>query len=211
MPPPRSPRNTAATRERRALVGALDAEESKRLLAALLDAHPELVAEAGDLAGAQHGGLTAEDVAEDVASALGDLAVEDIWSRSGNQPDGAYVEPIEAAWELVEKAVAPFVEDLARRARLGRREEAAAICQGALLGLYRVSQEGEFLDGWAPDSLEESAGLVIETWQKGGGRARAAPRERERAAMRAFASKALPEWTFVTRMLGRAPKRRRRA
>ena len=114
MPAARSPRRSKATRERRALVDALDAAETKHLLATILDAHPELVAEAADLADAQLGDLTLEDVAEDVMFELGLLHVEDIWERSGAQLDGQYVEPIEAAWEVVEEAVAPFIEDLAR-------------------------------------------------------------------------------------------------
>ena len=65
---------------------------------------------------------------------------------------------------MVEEAVAPFIHDLARRLELGRRAEATVLCQGTLLGLYRVSQEeGDFLDGHAPDSLEEVAALAITT------------------------------------------------
>lgn len=155
MPPARSSTQTRATRQRRALVSALDAAETKRLLAALLDAHPE----------------------------------------------------------LVEEAVAPFIEDLARRTELGRRAEAVALCQGTLLGLYRLSQEEEeFLDGHAPDSLEDAAALALATWKKSGkGRARTGTRAKEWEAMRSFVSDALPEWrSFLTRTLGRIPTRDRR-
>jgi hypothetical protein len=163
---------------------ALDATESKRLLAAILAAHPELVAEAAELADAQLGAVTVEDVAEDVAFAVGELHVEDVWERSGPRADGEYVEPTEAAWTVVEEAVAPFIHDLARRLELGRRAEATVLCQGTLLGLYRVSQEeGDFLDG-RPDSLEEVAALAIATWKKGrAGRATAGGRAEEWAAI----------------------------
>jgi len=208
MPLPHSRSTTRTARAGRALLDALDATESKRLLAAILAAHPELVAEAADLADAQLGALTVEDVAEDVALALGELHVEDIWERSGPQADGEYAEPIEAAWAVVEEAVAPYIADLARRIDLGRRAEATVLCQGTLLGLYRVSQEeGDFLDGHAPDSLEEVAALAIATWKKGrAGRATARGRAEEWAAMGTFVSLALPEWrSFLTRALGSRP------
>lgn len=137
----RSSRKSRAKRGRRALLDALDAAETRRVLVALLDAHPELVAEATALAEAQLGEVTVEDVAEDVGFALGQLQVEDIWQRAGTQPDGEYVDPTDAAWELVEEAAAPFFEDLERRLGLGRSAEAMAVCQGILLGLYRLSRK----------------------------------------------------------------------
>jgi hypothetical protein len=187
-------------------VEKLDAAEARRLLASLLDAHPELSAEAADLADAELGAVTAEEVAENVAFELGALRVEDVWERSGARADGSYVEPGEAAFEIVEEVVSPLLQELGRRAKLGRRKEAAAICQGILLGLYRVAQEeGEFLDGWAPDSLEDAARLAVEAWRKGGqpaNRRRARP-DCETADMQEFVSEALPEWRpFLTRMIG---------
>ena len=210
MPPPRAPRRTRTAHAGRASLDALDATEAKRLLATILDAHPELVAEAGDLADAQLAAVTVEDVAEDVALALGALHVEDIWERSGTHADGEYVEPTEAAWAVVEEAVAPFIEDLARRVELGRRAETTVLCQGTLLGLYRVSQEeGGFLDGHAPDTLEEAATLAVATWKKrGGGQSAAGARAEEWTAMGRFVSAALPEWrSFLTRGLGRMSTR----
>ncbi len=89
MPPARSSTQPRAKREQCALVDALDAAELKRLLVALLDAHPELVAEAAVLADGQLGAVTVKGVAEEVAFALGLLEVESIWERSGSQPGGA--------------------------------------------------------------------------------------------------------------------------
>jgi hypothetical protein len=155
------------------VVDALDGAEAKQLLATLLDAYPELLTEVADLAEAELGAVTAEDLAEEVAFALEGLSVEDIWERAGTQPDGSYLEPTEAAWEVVEEAVAPFIADLTRRVELGRRAEAIALCQGVLLSLYSISHgEGEFLDGHAPDTLEEAAASALESWRKGSCRTR---------------------------------------
>lgn len=137
-------------------------------------------------------------------------SVEDIWERAGSHADGSYVEPTEAAWEIVDEAVAPFLADLTRRTELDRRAEATAICQGMLLALYRVSEgDDEFLEGHAPDTLEEAAHGAVEGWKKGlKGSGRSGGSARELAAMRSFVSNGLPEWrSFLSRVLGQAQAR----
>jgi hypothetical protein len=213
MPRSGAPSAPKKARDHRALVDALAGAEAKRLLAALLDAHPELLTEVAGLAEAELGAVTAEDVAEDVAFALEGLSVEDIWERAGTQPDGSYMEPTEAAWEVVGEAVTSFIADLTRRVGLGRRVEATALCQGMLLGLYRSSQEeGEFLDGHAPDTLEEAAVGAVEAWKKGStAKAGSGPGARELAAMCRFLSDAVPEWEpFLRRTIGPTRKKGKR-
>lgn len=210
MSRPDSAKTAKQASRHRAVVDALDGTEAKQLLAALLDAHPGLLAEVAGLADGQLGAVTAESTAAEVAFALEGLSVEDIWERAGSHADGSYVEPTEAAWEVVEEAVAPFLADLRRRVELGRGAEATALCRGVLRGLYSISQaDGEFLDGHAPDTLEEAAASAVEAWKKGtGGRAGSAAGARELAAMRSFLSEALPEWaSFLRRTLGRAAKK----
>ena len=214
MPRRGSPKTAKATRDRRAVLDSLDGAEAKRLLGTLIDAHPDLLVEVAALTDEQLGAVTAESMAEEVAFALEGLSVEDVWERAGAHADGSYVEPTEAAWEVVEKTVAPFLADLARRAALGRAAEATAICQGVLLALYRVSDgDGEFLEGHAPDTLEGAAVGTVEVWRMGRmgrrGRARSGGQAREVAAMRSFVSNALPKWrSFLSRALGRAPAAR---
>ena len=213
MPRPDSPSTSKRARDRRAVVDALDGAEAKQLLATLLDAYPELLTEVADLAEAELGAVTAEDLAEEVAFALEGLSVEDIWERAGTQPGGSYLEPTDAAWEVVEEAVAPFIADLTRRVELGRRAEATALCQGVLLSLYSISHgEGEFLDGHASDTLEGAAASAVEAWKKGSrDRAGSGVRARELAAMRRFLSDALPDWEpFLRRTIGPIHKKRTR-
>jgi len=150
-----------AVRGGRALIDALEPIEAKRLLGSLLDTRPDLVPEVAALADAKLGEVSVESVAEEVAWAIGELRVEDIWDGSGSQPDGSYVDPTEAAYAVVDDALAPFVQDLERRLGLGREDEAAGVCQGILLGLYQVKVQcrdrgNEFLDGYAPDAIEEA-------------------------------------------------------
>jgi len=204
-----------AARGERSLIDALEPIEAKRLLGSLLDTRPDLVPEVAALADAKLGEVSVESVAEEVAWAIGELRVEDIWDGSGSQPDGSYVDPTEAAYAVVDNALAPFVQDLERRLGLGREDEAAGVCQGILLGLYQVKVQcrdrgNEFLDGYAPDAIEEAAGFVLESWKKTGGRAD--PRRgRSWAGMRRFVSEDLPGWRSpLLRVLGRPPKKRSR-
>jgi hypothetical protein len=200
-------------RGQRRTIDALDPPEAKRLLGALLDGRPDLLAEVAGLASRELGAVSVEGVAADVARAVGRLGIEDAWDRSGRRSDGSFVEETEAAWGVVEDAVEPFVRDVERRIRLGRDEEALALCQGSLLGLYRVEQEqGEqFLDGHAPDAIGDVAWWVADTWRKSGGRARPR-RARDRAAMRTFVSQALPDWErFLAPVVGKERRGRGRS
>jgi len=202
-------RRAKARRDPRGLVDALGARAAQELLGRLLDARPDLVEEAAALAGPDLGAVSVERVADEVARAVGALDIHDVWSRSGRQQDGRYIEPTEATWIVLEEAIHPFLRDLERRIQLGREPEALAICQGALLGLYRVEQaEGDdFLEGHAPDDLGEEAAFLVETWKRGRRRgSRAAPEDWD--SMRVFLREALPEWEpFLIRALGRAPTR----
>ncbi|MGH7287055.1 MAG: hypothetical protein ACREI8_03455 [Myxococcota bacterium] len=194
-------------------IDALDGSEAKRLLGALLDARPDLLVDVAALASRELGAVSEERVADDVSRAIGRLRIEDVWDRPGQFSEGSHGDDSEASWAVVEDALDPFVQDLGRRIRLGRDAEALALCQGALLGLYRVDRKyGEqFLDGHAPDAVADMAGWVAQTWRKSGGRARPR-RAKDRAALSAFVTKALPEWEpFLTRILGKERKRRRRA
>jgi hypothetical protein len=202
-----------AARGERTLIDALEPIEAKRLLGSLLDTRPDLVPEVAALADAKLGEVSVESVAEKVAWAIGELQVEDVWDGSCSQPDGSYVDPTEAAYAVVDDALVPFVQDLERRIRLGREDEAAGVCQGILLGLYQVTVQcrdrgNEFLDGYAPDAIEEAAGFVLESWKKTGGRAD--PRlSRSWAGMRKFASEDLHGWrSSLLQILDLSPKTR---
>lgn len=81
------------------MVAGLKPAESAVVLRSLLERHPELVAEAGEIARATVSDVDAEAVAEQVERAVVDVDLDDLNSRAGRQSWG-YVEPTEAAWEL---------------------------------------------------------------------------------------------------------------
>ncbi|MBI4536627.1 MAG: hypothetical protein HY712_01565 [candidate division NC10 bacterium] len=72
----------------------------------LLGKHPELVAEAETLAAAFIGDVVTEDIAQETEDAVRSLDFDDLSSRAGSHSYG-YVEPGEAAWELIGSRDAP--------------------------------------------------------------------------------------------------------
>ena len=140
------------------------------------------------------GQVSFESVADDVEHALRSLDLDDLGSRAGRHR-GGYTSPTEAAWELLQEAVDPFLLDLKRQLELGLERGALEICKGVVLGLYRVrgTRGDEFL-GWAEDFPAEAAADAVRVLaggnQKGvGGTRRARPHFGEE-----FVEQHVPEW-----------------
>jgi hypothetical protein len=85
--------------------------ESADLLHALLQRRPERRPEAEALAESMLSYADSEGVADDVEDAIRHLDVDELYTRAGGQPHG-YVEPGEAAADMIEEALAPFTIDL---------------------------------------------------------------------------------------------------
>lgn len=139
--------------------------------AAVLDelvARDERVREtAEDAARRQLGCVEQQQVAERVMEAIVGLDHEELAAHAGRTRHG-YVEPTEAAWMLLERAVEPWVEDIARRAALGLPEAARELALGALEGLSRAAEHADrdgLLVSWAPDFPGDTAERVLRTLQ----------------------------------------------
>src|SRR5919109_5147308 len=78
-----------------------------------------------------------DGVASAVTAALLALDQEDLAANTGRTRYG-YVEPTEAAWSLLEAAVEPWLEDIARRASLGLLDAARRLGLGILEALARI-------------------------------------------------------------------------
>lgn len=74
-------------------------------------------------------------VADDVACALRYLDIEELNGHAGYRPHRGYVHPAEAAEEILDEALQPFLRDLERRAALGMATAATELAVGILLGL----------------------------------------------------------------------------
>jgi hypothetical protein len=114
-------------------------------------------------------------VAGDVAYLVGSIGIEELGGRAGKQSWG-YVEPSQAAWDLLEESLEYIRADMKRRVEAGMKPAAEKICQGIVIGLRGV--DGTNSDGalgWAPDFPAEAAGwslsLVLELYPHGQRRA----------------------------------------
>jgi SOS-response transcriptional repressor LexA len=140
--------------------------ETATLFRSLLAKHPELSAEAETLAASIVGDVAMGDVAQETEDAVRSLDIDDLNSRAGSHSYG-YVEPSEAAWELIEEAVMPLVEDVQRRMDAGQPDAALTICAGVVLGLYRLRHDAnDGCLGWAPDAPAEMAGEAVSVLRK---------------------------------------------
>ena len=109
-----------------------------------------------------------EWVADEVEEAVRHLGLDELGSRAGRHSWG-YTEPSEAAWELLEERVSPFIEDMKRQLELGLDAEALEMCKGVVLGLYRVhNEQGDDVLQWAPNFPAETAAHAVATWRDGG-------------------------------------------
>ena len=180
-------------RGRESILKSLKPEEAASVLGRVLAAHPDLRAEAELHARSLLRGVTIEGIADEVETAVATRDLEDLNARAGRHAWG-YVGPTEAAWEILEKAVEPFVAELKRRIALGLEEEAMKFCQGMVLGLYRAERagRGDVLE-WAADFPAESAASAIDVWRTTRQPAKAGKGGRL-AFPRNFVDRYVPEW-----------------
>jgi hypothetical protein len=178
--------------------------ELASVLRAVLTKHPELRAEAEQIATDMIATPSVNDVADEVHDAVTALGIESLHDRAGKQAWG-YVEPTEAAWELLGEAVEDVLADMKRRADLGLHEAAEAICCGIVLGLHRTkgaNSDGPL--GWAPDfPAEEACHAVAELIRASAPKGRGATRNRLVEALLEL----VPSWDeMITRAADRAMK-----
>ena len=189
--------------------GSLDrlkGDEAATVLRALLERHPEMAKEVEALAKSVIGDVSVEDVADEVEDAVQARDLEDLNSRAGSHAYG-YVEPSEAAWELVEEAVMPFLDDINRRAEAGQTDAALNTCVGVVFGLYRMrdNDRDEFL-GWAPNSPDEMAGEAVVTLRKALRKTKTARCDlKDSASLPAIFRETAPEWAEMLERCWRRP------
>jgi hypothetical protein len=101
-------------------------------------------------------------VAEEVEFVLRGLDIDQLNGRAGYRRGAGYVGTGEAAEELLDEALLPFLDDLTRRGTLGLTRAAAEYAVGILDGLYRCRDGGsESLLEYAPDYGIERASDVV--------------------------------------------------
>lgn len=129
-----------------------------------------------------------EEVANEVFGQLDGIPVQNCWDRAGSHQDG-YTDPDEAAEQLIEEELQPFVAQIERYHAMGMAKQDLETCMGVVLGIYRYEKESdsEFKD-WCVDMPAECAGCLLDEWRK---RNRAASAT---TAMDAFIRQRCPNW-----------------
>ena len=172
----------------------LTPEEARSTLRLLLEKQPALRAEAEGLAAELVAAPDADDIADQVFDAVSSVDLDALNSRAGAHAWG-YVEPSEAATELLGESLEDLIGDMKRRAELGLTVAAEAMCAGMVDGLYRardIKSDGAL--GWSPDfPVEEAGHAVAELMRSCPPAEKQAARVRVVEAMRARA----PEWASM--------------
>jgi hypothetical protein len=168
--PRRSAKPPSRSGEIDSSAGALEGltpEAARAVLRRLLDQHPEMGPEAQKIAASLAAlpplaEASQDDVAKAVFSSITSIDLDALNERAGAHSWG-YVEPSEAAWELLEEAIEEWIEDMKRQAGSGGIAAAETTCLGIVQGLYqarKVQSDGAL--GWAPDFPAEAAGQAVE-------------------------------------------------
>src|SRR6202041_1466010 len=192
----------------RRTLDSLKPDEAAAVLGRLLKEHPELLSEAEEMAKSHLHQVDYEGIAEEIEFAMSALDYDALNARAGSHQWG-YVEPSEAAEEILAETVKPFLEDMQRHLELGFEADALEICKGLVLGCYRLSesQEGDVL-GWSPDFPVEAAGNALDLWY----RAADKPKNRERGGTKRasfppdFLSQ-IPEWVPMLERIAKKKKK----
>lgn len=147
----------------------LRGDERTQVLHELLGRHPELRSEVERMAVALLRDVTVDEVIDRVTEGLRGLDLADLAARAGRVP-GGYIEPGEAASELVEESVVPVESDLRRCIDLGLQQEAKQMLLGLVVGLYQCSAppEGTVLAHAGPDTLTEHASWLVDEMHRAG-------------------------------------------
>ena len=182
------PRSEAGTsRKKTDCLDVLTGDEASAVLRELLRSHPNLFPDATRTAHAVLAAVSFTDIAGRLLDAVLALDLDDL---DAGPRAGGYVEPSEAAWEAIERVVAPFFQDLERRVKLRHEDEATELCKGIVLGLYRAEQRGFELLEYAEDCPSEVAGHAVDVWRR---------RRRNCTLPRSFIEKFTPDWDWLVR------------
>jgi len=166
-------------------------EETAAVLSQLLDKHPELRAEAEELATRVIATVSIEAVAQEVYVELTSIGLDALNERAGSHSWG-YVEPSEAAAELLAEAIEDRVQEMKRSVELGLLAPAEALCAGLVLGLFQADNaKSDGALGWAADFPAEEAGFIVGEFLSG---CRPALRKTAQAHLMQVLSERTPQW-----------------
>ncbi len=165
----RASSGAGSRKRKRSALAELGPVEMAGVLEELLRSRPELRVEAERIAREQLADANQDAVAGEVEWELWSLSSDELNGRAGRQRWG-YVDPSEAAWELLGETVGVFDRETERLIALGMIGPALDTALGVIAGLYscRGCDDGELLLSWAPDFPLDHAGGVVDELAKAG-------------------------------------------
>lgn len=148
----------------RPALDSCSATEWALILARLLDDDPALRKRAENAAWRMLASVDIAAITDLVVEAILELDTEDLANRAGPHRHG-YVEPTDAAWQLLEEAIEPWIDDLRRRACLGLHQAATDLATALVQGLEIADERADGIEDcllrqWAPDFPLEAASWV---------------------------------------------------
>jgi hypothetical protein len=170
------------------IIDQLSPEDALVVLKALARDDERLAARIAEITTTHLGTVDPEEVAFGLYEELEFLEVEEVWDRAGPTRHG-YVDPGEAADEMVDEVIKPYLEQLKKLQALGMSAQANRMCLGLLLGLHKFEHEStsKFKD-WAPDTPSGFAWAVVDAWKDG------SPSRADIATVKAFIEDDLGGW-----------------
>jgi hypothetical protein len=170
------------------IIDQLSHGQALAILKALAASDEQLANRIAEIGTAYLSRVDLEEVAAVLYDELDALEVEEVWDRAGKTRHG-YVEPSEAAYQMVEEVIDPYLEQLKKYQKLGMSAEVSTLCKGLLLGLYQFDQESKSeFKNWAVDAPGEFASTVIEAWKAG------QSVRKDVAALKKFIAEELGSW-----------------
>jgi hypothetical protein len=151
---------------KRGLIQSLGADDARSVLFALLNENPDLLSKIYNTAKRILRDVSPDDISQDIFRALDALGIEELNSRSGRTRHG-YTEPTDAAWDMFNETVEPFLDEMNKYLKRGMPDVAKSYCAGIIKGLreYESGACSELSD-WLPDAPGESIESVFDEWKK---------------------------------------------
>ena len=170
------------------IIDQISPDDALTVLKALACEDEQLAARIVEKATLYLSNVDPEEVAVVLCDELDMLEAEEVWDRAGPKRHG-YVDPGEAAHEMVQEVIGPFLQELRKYQNLVMRVQANQMCMGLLQGLYWFERESrsEFKN-WAVDTPAAFAEAIIDVW-KGG-----VPEQADVQEVKAFIDEELNGW-----------------
>jgi hypothetical protein len=148
-------------------IRSLNADEASQVLKLLLDENPDFLKKTYDCAVKVTANVAADDIAGDVFRSLDSLDYDDLNGRAGRTRHG-YVAPDQAAWDLFEEALNPFIAEMVKNHKRALPAVAKTCCIGIIKGLQMYGKGScSDLSDWLQDAPGEYIDTVIDEWKKG--------------------------------------------